>query len=247
MDLTPQPPDLSLLLPRSLYYQLMHSLRGWMPPPTEDTQDALAHRDNAVIAQVASMLPATADEVELAAECVSARVQARDCMRAAQERRDDLVQYLKCQAQAASMLRQAQSARRRLQSVQAERRQRETDANATDQAAWTEHCAIGLMTDALANAPPSQSATIAAPEPDPGPVEPQRDITAEAEQYARTYPQRVAQMRRLGWLPQNPSFDPPDEDLIIALVTGRSPALVALDEQERGRLAERDKISMPDR
>jgi hypothetical protein len=44
-------PDLSFLLPRSLYYQLMHPLRRSLPAPVENTPEALAHRDNAAIAQ----------------------------------------------------------------------------------------------------------------------------------------------------------------------------------------------------
>jgi hypothetical protein len=236
----PEPPDLSLLLPRSLYYQLVHSLCRSLPPPVEDTPEALAHRDNAAIAQVAAMLPANADEAELAAECAEARIHARDCQREAQAHRDDTAQFLKCHAQATSMLRQAQSARRRLQSLQAERCKREADAAAADRAAWTEHCAIGLMADALGRAPP-------APPPDPPAIpqphlsEPPRDTAAEAEQYAQIYPQRAALIRRLGRLPDNPSFGPPDQDLVRALVDGRSPALLALDDPTAW-----DKVSVPD-
>ena len=35
----PEPPDLALLLPRDAYYQLVHSLRGLLPPPVTDTPE----------------------------------------------------------------------------------------------------------------------------------------------------------------------------------------------------------------
>jgi hypothetical protein len=185
------------------------------------------------------MLPADANQAELAAECASARIRARDCQQAAQDSRNDPAQFLKC-AQATAVLRQAQSARRRLQSLQADRHRRETDAGATDRAAWTEHRAIGLMANALGRTPP-------APPPDPPasplpePADQPRDTTAEAEQYAQIYPQRAALIRRLGRLPDNPSFGPPHEDLVRAIVQGRSPALVALDNRRKW-----NRVSVPD-
>jgi hypothetical protein len=63
----PEPPDLALLLPRDAYYQLVHSLRGLLPPPVTDTPEDEARRDNAAIAQVACLLPASAAEATLGA------------------------------------------------------------------------------------------------------------------------------------------------------------------------------------
>jgi hypothetical protein len=65
-----------------------------------------------------------------------------------------------------------------------------------------------------------------APEPEP-PAEPVPDPAGEA--FALTYPRRAALIRQLGRLPDNPSFGPPEDYLVRALVTGRSPALPALD------------------
>ncbi len=72
--------------------------------------------------------------------------------------------------------------------------------------------------------PPSVPAAMeqAAPKPDP---------LMEAEQYAVTYPRRAALIRRLGRVPDNVTFDPPEDYLVRALVTGRPPALLALDRQ----------------
>ncbi len=240
MDRSAQPdqPDLTLQLPRDTYWQIVHDLRRSLPPQVSDTPENLAHRDNAAIAQVASLLPGNADEVELAAQCVAAGAHARDCQRLAQEYRGDSMFFLKCHAQATSMLRLAQSARRLLQRVQAERCKREADNVTRDRAAWTEHCAIGLMADALAGEP---SAAIAEPPPPPPPAppapepaqdeEPVIDPIAAAEEYALIYPQRASLIRSIGRVPDNVSFGPPDEFLVRALVNGRTPALLALDQQ----------------
>ena len=76
MDTQPQSPDPTLLLPRDYYYQLIHTLRAALPPPVTDSLEDLARRDNAAIAQVAALLPATADEASLAAQVVAANAAA---------------------------------------------------------------------------------------------------------------------------------------------------------------------------
>jgi hypothetical protein len=58
---------------------------------------------------------------------------------------------------------------------------------------------------------------------------PQADPIAEAEQYAAIYPQRAALIRRLGRVPDNVTFGPPEDYLVRALATGRTAALLALD------------------
>src|SRR5205085_1532433 len=108
-----------------------------------------ARRDRAAIALVASMLPGNAEEADLAARCVGHAAYGEDCLRQARVHRGDLTRFLKCTAQAASVERTAQSARSLLLRLQAERRKREADSAAADQAAWREHCAIGMMADAL--------------------------------------------------------------------------------------------------
>src|SRR5439155_1630930 len=116
-----------------------------------DTPEDLARRDNAAIAQVACLLPANADEADLAAQYVAANAYAMDCLRLANEcRTTDHRKMLQCGAQATSSMRQARGYRSLL-------------------------------------------------------------------------------LRRLGQLPDNPSFGPPEADLVQALVTGRTPGLLALD------------------
>ena len=154
-----------------------------------------------------------------------------DALRLARDPGMAVVLVLKCSAQAASMMRQAQSAMRLLLRMQAARQKIEADSAATDRAAWTEHCAAGLMAQALPGAPPM---VMAEPPPPPEPVreeEPEADPVAEAEEYAVLYPQRAALIRRLGRVPDNVSFGPPEDRLVRALVTSRTPTLLALDRE----------------
>jgi hypothetical protein len=224
-------PDLTLQLPRDVYHQVIHTLRAALLPVTDAPED-LVHRDNAAIAMVASLLPANADEANLAAQYAAASAHAIECLRRAQDHRANLTIFLKCEAQADRMQRQARAFRALLLRVQAERRKRETDNAATDRAAWTEHCAIGLMADALGRAP---LAAMAEPPPVPDPMqeaeptaEPQADIAAEADYYAAVYPRRAALIRALGGLPAKLDFGPPSSEMVHAIVTGTSPVLQAL-------------------
>ena len=61
------------------------------------------------------------------------------------------------------------------------------------------------------------------------PDEPQPDLAAEAETYAVLYPRRAQLIRRLGGLPSDCNFGPPEPELVQAIVTSTSPALRALD------------------
>jgi hypothetical protein len=182
---------------------------------------------------VAALLPATADEANLAAIYVAAGTQAMQCLRLARQYHGDPNLILKYTAHSASMMRQARATMSLLLRVQAERRKREADNAATDRAAWTEYCAIGLMTQALGRAGPGASA-----EPPPSPVPaaaeeamPKADPIAEAEQYALIYPQRAALIRRLGRVPDNVTFGLPEDYLVRELVNGQTPVLLALDRQ----------------
>ena len=54
----PQPPDLSLLLPRSVYWQIVHELQTSLPSPATLTPEACAHRDLVAEAELyAAMYP----------------------------------------------------------------------------------------------------------------------------------------------------------------------------------------------
>jgi len=220
---TPEQPDLAYLLPRDAYYHLVYTLRSSLPAPVPTTPESLIRRDNAAIAQVASLLPANASEATLAGQYVVANAHAIDCLQEAREPGIARELALKCRAQAASMMRQSQGAMRLLLRMQATRQKIEADSEATERAAWTEHCAVGLMAQALPGAPP---APVLVPEVQ---AEAAADPIAEAEHYAALYPQRAALIRQVGGVPHDVSFGPPEEYLVRALVAGRTPALLALD------------------
>jgi hypothetical protein len=228
-------PDLALQLPRDAYWMLIHTLHISLPPPPPgDDPEAIARRDRDAIAQVASLLPVTAAEARLAARFVAADAQAHECLRLARLHPTDVMQALKCNAQAATMWRQSESALRVLQRMQAARCKRDSDPAAAGQAAWTEHCAQGFMADALHGGPAAfEPAPPPPPEPEPpaGDDEPARDPINQAELYAAIHRDRAVAIRRHGAMPPNATFPPPEDDVTHALVTGRTPALLALDRQ----------------
>jgi hypothetical protein len=233
----PQPLDLSYHLPGIAYCELVYQLRRKLPLPDEDTPEAFAQRDNAAIAVVASLLPANAGEALIAAQFVATDAQASHAMQLALRHPASIELGLKCLAQAASMTRQSHSARRLLMRVQAERRTLEANGAASEKAAWIEHCAIGMMTHALPDAPPLPAMEPPAPvqhetPPPEADAEPHIDPVAAAEEYAMLYPDRARLIRSRGGLPDRLDFGPPGDDLVRALVTGRTPALLALDAAE---------------
>jgi hypothetical protein len=284
------PTPLDYQLPADAYYHLIRTLRLTLPPPPDDSPEALLRRDHAAIASIAGLAPGDAAEAKLAAQFVAASEHWMDCLRLAQAPDTTREWAAKYRAQAASMMRQANSALRLLQRTQATRRKLEADNAACDRLAWTEHGATRLMAEALeqpaaspapayaevaataragpppilsqgeracsgerrgqadaAETPPAPALAeerepepAAKPKPSPSgrglgegagraaPVE-EPDPLAEAEHYAILYPERAALIRRMGRLPDDLSFGPPDDNVVQALIAGRSPALAALD------------------
>jgi hypothetical protein len=233
---TPAPgldPGLALQLPADTYWHLVHTLRLTLPPPLSGRAEDFSRRDRAAIARVAALAPGNAAEAELATHFVAASEQWKDCLRLAQDAATTPEWAQKCRAQAIGMMRQATSAMRLLLRMQERRRKLETDNAASDRLAWSEHRALALMAEALAAEPERKPEPDAgpAPAPDPEPAaEPAADLIAAAERYAATYPERAAAIRRTGRLPHDVRyFCPPEAALAGALITGRTPALAALD------------------
>jgi len=222
---TPTPADEALLFPRATYYQLVHTLRGSLPPPITRSPEDETRRDCAAIAHIASLLPANPDEANLAAQYVAASAQALDCQRLAREYRGDPEFMLKCTAQSASMMRQAKSWRLTLLRAQAAREKHEADPAARDAATQTEHRALELMAEALAHTPPAP-ATAAAEPPKPSPI-------AAAERYALLHRKRAMLIRSLGRLPDKLDVGHVPPEVVHAIVTGTTPILRALDKPSK--------------
>jgi hypothetical protein len=229
MPAAPPSDDPLLLLPGSLYYQVVHELRSSLPAAADDSPEAETHRIHAAIADVASMLPANAEEATIAVRCVAAHAQAIDCLRLARLCPDDAAHVMRCSAQSAAMMRTANGTRSLLLRVQAARAKREATPEACDKAAWVEHCAAGLMLGALREATPASPPP--APAADPAQAPPDRFAAlTEAEQYATLYPQRAALIRARGGMPDDGRSVPPVEPgLVAAIVASTSPILRALD------------------
>jgi hypothetical protein len=147
-------PDHTCQLPADAYWHLVRTLRLTLPPPLTDDPEDLPRRDRAAIARVAALAPGNAAEADLAAQFVAASEQWKDCLRLAQLPETTPAWAMKCRAQAMGMMRQANSALRLLLRMQGVRRKLEADDAVRDRLAWTEHCALGLMAEALA-APPT--------------------------------------------------------------------------------------------
>ena len=76
-------------------------------------------------------------------------------------------------------------------------------------------------------APPPAKARRARPQD--GDDEPEPNWAAEADFYAKIYPDRARLFRKLGRLPDPCDFGPPEPKLLRAIITGTTPALLALD------------------
>src|SRR5471030_647308 len=139
------PPHPALDLSTPLYYQLVYTLTGLLPPPLDDTQEALSTRNHAAIAKVAALLPVNANEADLAAHCIAARAQAEDVLRLLRQHADDIGLVMRLNAQYGSMVRTSLSVHGRLMRVQALRQKREAIDGAANEDAWTLHVAERSM------------------------------------------------------------------------------------------------------
>jgi hypothetical protein len=219
--------DLALQLPRDMFHQVIHTCCGSLPAPVTNSPEDRVRRDNAAMARIACMLPANADEANIAAQCVAADAEALECLRQAREYAPDENRALRFSAQSASMMRQSRAARALLMRVQAQREKREADPGALGKANWIEHCALGLMAEALGHDAPAPMAEQEQAEAEP-------DLAEEADLYAIDHPRRVALFRSLGGLPAQCHFAPPREALLHAIVTGTSEVLRSLDTKSPG-------------
>jgi hypothetical protein len=135
------PPHLAIDLSTHLYYQLVYTLTDLLPPPLDDTPEALITRNRAAIAKVAALLPVNANEADLAAQCIAARAQAEEVLRLLRHHAGDLGLVMRLNAQYGSMMRTSLSVHGRLMRVQALRQKREAIDGAANQDAWALHVA----------------------------------------------------------------------------------------------------------
>ena len=130
-----------------------------MPPPLDDTPEALRARNHAAIAKVAALLPVNANEIDLAAQCIAARARAEDVLRLVRQHADDIGLVMRLNAQYGSMVRTSLAVHGRLMRVQAVRQKREAIEGAATEDSWTLHVAERSMLAVVdPNAKPQQAA-----------------------------------------------------------------------------------------
>ena len=140
-------------LPAQACRHLMHTLIALLPPPIEDTPEAILARNHAAIARIAALAPVNAEEAELAAQCIAARAQAEDLLRLIRVHAEDINLVIRINAQYAAMIRASLSAHNRLLREQQQRRKREATPGAADQDEWTRHIAAQAMLSELPGVP----------------------------------------------------------------------------------------------
>ena len=120
-DTDPPTPRASQL-PADAYRQLLRTLNLTLLAPPGESRDDRRRRDNAAIACIAALAPASDAEADLAAQFVVASEQWKHCLRLAQAPGTSLEQTVKWRTQAIKMMRQANSAIGLLLRLQAARR-----------------------------------------------------------------------------------------------------------------------------
>jgi hypothetical protein len=258
----PPPTDLPWLLKREIALDILQTLRTTLPPPLPGTPEQYAQRDQAAMAVIAACEPANAAEASLATEYVLLLAHGQECLRMAQQHAADTKLSRQFERQAASMDRTARSCQTMLRRLQAHRKKRDADPVAAAEAARTEQRMLALMLEALESLPPEPVSPARSPmattphheprQPPPDPVpaahtpprrsvrkpaevaEHQLDLTAAAERYALLYPRQARLIRCLGGVSDNWDFEPPEPEVMDAIVTGTSPMLRALDPTAYG-------------
>jgi hypothetical protein len=173
--LSPSHPAIDLAT--HLYYQLVCTLTGLLPPPLDDTQEALHTRNHAAIAKVAALLPVNANEADLAAQCIAARVQAEEMLRLLRQHADDIGLVMRLNAQYGSMVWTSLSMHGRLMRVQALRQKREAIDGAANEDARVLHVAERSMLGVV--------------DPDAGPLEAAWPKVAPVEALAADVDHRI--------------------------------------------------------
>jgi hypothetical protein len=142
---TSSQPHPTIDLATDLYFQLIYTLTSLLPPPIDDTPEALRARNHAAIAKVAALLPVNANEADLAAQCIASRAQAEEMLWLIRQNAHDVGLVMRLNAQYGSMLRTSLSAHGRLMRVQALRRKREANEGSANEDAWALHIAERSM------------------------------------------------------------------------------------------------------
>ncbi len=204
-------PNLPNSLSRAIYADLLTQL----PPPAEDTPEARAIRDERAVTALAHLLPENAAEAERAVDIVAAQFHPKDALRSASRASADPDAVRRCRAQAASMMRAADSGMRTLIRMQAERAKAEAAMRPAAMARagyWFRECSP---------AEPALEPAQASP-PDDGEElrRSQAQVDEEVRMYTVMYPARAAQIIDAGGFTDAMRFGPPDPHIVAGLLYG---------------------------
>jgi hypothetical protein len=219
-----------------------HLLRRALPRPVDDAPEAWALRDRVALAAVASLVPASAAELQLAVNHVAANAHASDCMDEVAGQAHDPKRADQLRSQSAKMGREARGFVNTLLRLQAARKQREGTKEACDSAAWIEHGVLSQMTEAIERLPPGPpaprgDAAEVSGEAPAGEARPPvklrvlRDyndwsdeekrvdrLRWEVDRYAILKTRHAKLIRQLGGLPPNCDFEPPRDEVLQQLI-----------------------------
>jgi hypothetical protein len=108
-------------LPDTIAREVYASLCKFLPPPTPNTAEARAVRDDDAMEAVAALHPTDAADAHIAADIVILEATGRDGLLLANDHHADIATVIRCRAQAASSFRQMRTMLREYRSIQAER------------------------------------------------------------------------------------------------------------------------------
>ncbi len=207
---------------------IFNMLRATLPPPVTASPEEAASRDRAITDAIASLNPANADQLLLAAQYIAATIHALDCLRPAHQAPDDEALHKRRSTSSASMLRQARGARSLLFRLQTDRTPRYLEPCPRQTPAEIEKAVDAIVARAY---PPAKT-----PQPPaPAPQRPPFDLAA-AEQYALANPSKAMLIRSLGRLPRKFDDPPPPPAVMNAVIHGASPILQKLHKKPLHRL-----------
>ena len=213
--------NISEALSRSIYADLLNQL----PPGSDETPEGIELRNQRAMTVVAHLLPENAAEGDVAVQIVAAQFHARDALRAAVHATDDPEAVRQCRAQAASMMRQADSGIRTLLRLQAERIKAEKELRpaAMERAGyWFKSVSVPEPETPPAPQPPLRPPAI--------PPKLQYGAMTPAERYATLYPDRATRILVEQGLSPRLNFPPPDPQVVQELLSSGSPIIRALYE-----------------
>ena len=199
-------------------HEVYAALCRYLPPPSPDTPEARAVRDERAIAAAIALRPADHAEAELAAQIIGADFHAKDALAAASQP-DLTAEALKNFRAQASLARTCQGTIRSLLSLQAARKPKPAQVARSQAAAPTAE-------------PPSPQSP-----PPPARIYDPMAHLSEPERYCMTHLGPAARIRAERGLPKRLDFSAPKRDIVQAIVHGTGPIFTALDDARRPKRA----------